>query len=170
MTTTCTIVDDILGRREGESSHNAARRLVAERDRLRRDLESAQDSLDEQHEVVVPHVAASLPEPDATNPDHLRWMAKLIRQDLDEYYKGSITPSANEPNDDWEMDYTPAELYKRADALDAARFAEREREQRIEAARTAFVIASGIATSATDGWIEAVVDALDALRGGGRGE
>ncbi|QSM00097.1 hypothetical protein SEA_CASHLINE_58 [Gordonia phage Cashline] len=29
----CTVVDEILGRRDGESSHNAARRVIAERDR-----------------------------------------------------------------------------------------------------------------------------------------
>ncbi|AVI03689.1 hypothetical protein SEA_CONFIDENCE_59 [Gordonia phage Confidence] len=29
----CSIVDEILGRRDGESSHNAARRVIAERDR-----------------------------------------------------------------------------------------------------------------------------------------
>lgn len=96
-----------------------------------------------------------LPEPDATNPDHLRFAAHIVDQVA--------------PNDS--MDSIC--LRAHAEHLEAERSAEREREQRIEAARTAFVMASGIATSATDGWMEAVVDALDAaglLRGGGRGE
>ena len=155
-------VGEILGQ-GADSLPTTARFIVAERDQLRRDLESLQDSLDEQHEVVVPHVAASLPEPDATNPDHVSFAAEIV---------GKTHPKAG----------YRAELNDIARRLDSEQAAEREREQRIEQAAEiacdASAEKSGESTwsKAPEWWKDAFRDAaraLDAaglLRGGGRGE
>lgn len=151
-------VGEILGQ-GADSLPTTARFIVAERDQLRRDLESVQDSLDEQHEVVVPHVAASLPEPDATNPDHVSFAAEIV---------GETHPKAG----------YRAELNDLARRLDAARSAERQREQRIEQAARAIL---DFENSQFDHQARVIPDiapidyarALDAaglLRGGGRGE
>ncbi|QDK02829.1 hypothetical protein SEA_SQUIDDLY_78 [Gordonia phage Squiddly] len=146
-------VGEILGQ-GADSLPTTARFIVAERDQLRHDLESLQDSLDEQQEVVVPSVAASLPEPDATNPDHLRFCADIL-----------------DP-----MDGAVDSIYlrARADRLDAARTAEREREQRIEqAARAVFGTVHFDDELVTLDLLRVAARALDAaglLRGGGRGE
>ncbi|MGW8936010.1 hypothetical protein [Gordonia terrae] len=158
-------VGEILGQ-GADSLPTTARLIVAERDRLRRDLESLQDSLDEQHEVVVPHAAASLPEPDATNPDHLRWAAEMI-----ETFSGwkNLSVRVRQRN------VLADELRAYADRLDAARSAEREREQRIEAAITAyFEAAHGSVPANVHSHVrrgmKAALDAAGLLRGGGRGE
>ncbi|UYL87817.1 hypothetical protein SEA_ONEDIRECTION_55 [Gordonia phage OneDirection] len=57
----CSIVDDILERQDGEGSHNAARRVVAERDHWRAEAEKART-------------------PDANNPEHLRSVADLLER------------------------------------------------------------------------------------------
>lgn len=156
-------VGEILGQ-GADSLPTTARFIVAERDQLRRDLESVQDSLDEQHEVVVPHVAASLPEPDATNPDHLRWCADIV--DL------------VAPNDALD----PIALRALADRLDAARTVEREREQRIEQAAQVMSEGAdrGVASMSWESMPDSIreqwrrnaraLDAAGLLRGGGRGE
>lgn len=94
---------------------------------------------------------ASLPEPDATNPNHLRWAAKMIE----------ITrPGGDSGIRGGQRNVLADGLRAEADRLDAAQSAEREREQRIEAARAAFKATSGIDTSPADGWMEAIVDTL----------
>ncbi|OCH79073.1 hypothetical protein A9310_24795 [Gordonia sp. UCD-TK1] len=165
-------VGEILGQ-GADSLPTTARFIVAERDQLRRDLESLQDSLDEQQEVVVPSVAASLPEPDATNPDHLRWAADVTERFVWAKNSGGYTAIA-----------VVSEMKSEADALDAARSAEREREQRIEAAAKSayehhegFVVRGDgkwqpwdqLSESLREGWRSTVV-AAGLLRGGGRGE
>ncbi|QYC53744.1 hypothetical protein SEA_LEROY_78 [Gordonia phage Leroy] len=57
----CSIVDDILERQDGEGSHNAARRVVAERDHWRAEAEKAHT-------------------PDASNPKDLRSVADLLER------------------------------------------------------------------------------------------
>lgn len=109
---------------------------------------------------------SALPEPDATNPDHLRWCADIV--DL------------VAPNDALD----PIALRSMADRLDATRSAEREREQRIEAAAKSayehhegFVVRGDgkwqpwdqLSESLREGWRSTVV-AAGLLRGGGRGE
>ncbi|QGJ87606.1 hypothetical protein SEA_FAITH5X5_52 [Gordonia phage Faith5x5] len=92
----------------------------------------------------------SLPEPDATNPDHLRFTAHIVDAYLGHLnFMNSVT------------------LRAEADRLDAARSAEREREQRIEAA--AKVLADFTFVADRDGAARAL-DAAGLLRGGGRGE
>ena len=99
---------------------------------------------------------SALPEPDATNPDHLRWCADIV--DL------------VAPNDALD----PIALRSMADRLDAARTAEREREQRIEqAARAVFGTVHFDDELVTLDLLRVAARALDAaglLRGGGRGE
>lgn len=91
----------------------------------------------------VDEAKSTLPEPDATNPVHLRFAADILDAYLAHFnFMNSLT------------------LRAEADRLDAARAAEREREQRIEAARAAFKATSGIDTSPADGWMEAIVDTL----------
>ena len=92
---------------------------------------------------------SALLEPDATNPEHLRWCADII--DL------------VAPNDALD----PIALRALADRLDAARSAEREREQHIEAA--AKVLADFTFVADRDDAARAL-DAAGLLRGGGRGE
>ncbi|QDP43682.1 hypothetical protein SEA_PHORBESPHLOWER_54 [Gordonia phage PhorbesPhlower] len=155
-------VGEILGQ-GADSLPTTARFIVAERDQLRRDLESVQDSLDEQHEVVVPHVAASLPEPDATNPDHLRFAAAVVFK-LSEAW-------AIKPEEPIHHPWTAEDIKSEADRLDAARSAERERERDIKAVATALADSHKLVNAqGWIGWAEVAVDALDALRGGGRGE
>ena len=93
-----------------------------------------------------------LPEPDATNPDHLRFAAHIVDQVA--------------PNDS--MDSIC--LRAHAEHLEAERSAEREREQRIEQA--ARVMAEKIyALNGSDGLdLARALDAAGLLRGGGRGE
>ena len=100
---------------------------------------------------------ASLPEPDATNPDHLRFAAHIVDAYLRHFnFMNSIT------------------LRAEADRLDAARSAEREREQRIEAAaRAVFGKVHFDDEPVTLDLLRVAARALDAaglLRGGGRGE
>ena len=96
----------------------------------------------------------SLPEPDVTNSDHLRFCADIL-----------------DP-----MDGAVDSIYlrARADRLDAARTAEREREQRIEqAARAVFGTVHFDDELVTLDLLRVAARALDAaglLRGGGRGE
>lgn len=101
--------------------------------------------------------AASLPEPDATNPDHWRFAANLI--------PGNWRLRSN--------DRAITSIFnEKADALDAARTVEREREQRIEQAAGAINNAYRT-TPWNDSASVAAALALDAaglLRGGGRGE
>ncbi|UUG69919.1 hypothetical protein SEA_MORKIE_58 [Gordonia phage Morkie] len=191
MSDACTILDDILGRRDGESSHNAARRVVAERDRLSllaasdpasHDLVNTNDSLrrDRDHwksecekarqrevEAAMLHdaevAAISLPEPDATNPDHLRFAAAVVFK-LSEAW-------AIKPEEPIHHPWTAEDIKSEADRLDAARSAERERERDIKAVATALADSHKLVNAqGWIGWAEVAVDALDALRGGGRGE
>ena len=98
-----------------------------------------------------------LPEPDATNPDHWRFAANLI--------PGNWRLRSN--------DRAITSIFnEKADALDAARTVEREREQRIEQAAGAINNAYRT-TPWNDSASVAAALALDAaglLRGGGRGE
>lgn len=97
----------------------------------------------------VDEAKSTLPEPDATNPNHLRWAADVTERFVWAENSGGYTAIT-----------VVSEMKSEADRLDAARTVEREREQRIEAARAAFKATSGIDTSPADGWIEAIVDAL----------
>lgn len=56
-------------------------------------------------------------------------------------------------------------IHTEADRLEAEAKEKSQRDREIEAGREAFEAASGIRTTPTDGWIEAVIDALDAVRG-----
>lgn len=103
---------------------------------------------------------SALPEPDATNPDHLRWCADIV--DL------------VAPNDALD----PIALRSMADRLDAARTVEREREQRIEQAARAildfensqFDHQAGVIPDIAPIDYARALDAAGLLRGGGRGE
>ncbi len=108
---------------------------------------------------------ASLPEPDATNPEHLRWAAEMI--EIFSAWK-NLSVRARQRN------VLADELRNEADRLDAARSAEREREQRIEqAARAVFGTVHFDDELVTLDLLRVAARALDAaglLRGGGRGE
>lgn len=98
---------------------------------------------------------SALPEPDATNPDHVSFAAEIV---------GETHPKAG----------YRAELNDLARRLDADRAAEREREQRIEqAARAVFGTVHFDDELVTLDLLRVAARALDAaglLRGGGRGE
>ena len=103
---------------------------------------------------------SALPEPDATNPEHWRFAANLI--------PGNWRLRSN--------DRAITSIFnEKADALDAARTVEREREQRIDTAITAyFEAAHGSVPANVHGDVrrgmKAALDAAGLLRGGGRGE
>ena len=117
----------------------------------------------------------SLPEPDATNPEHCKWAAQLLEAIVEDVPESEYEQVR-------EVDNTADRLRWRADRLDAARSAEREREQRIEEAAEivcdASAVLSGEATwnKAPDWWKDTfreaarALDAAGLLRGGGRGE
>ena len=116
-----------------------------------------------------------LPEPDATNPEHCKWAAQLLEAIVEDVPESEYEQVR-------EVDNTADRLRWRADRLDAARSAEREREQRIEEAAEivcdASAVLSGEATwnKAPDWWKDTfreaarALDAAGLLRGGGRGE
>ncbi|QDH92343.1 hypothetical protein SEA_SPOOKY_77 [Gordonia phage Spooky] len=90
----------------------------------------------------------SLPEPDATNPDHLRWAAKMIE---------IARPGGDSGIRGGQRNVLADGLRAEADRLDAAQSAEREREQRIEA--VAKVLADFTFTSERDRAARALEDA-----------
>lgn len=114
------------------------------------------------------HIAeseASLPEPDRLNPYHLRWAAEVTDQFVWTENSGGYTAIT-----------VVSEMRSEADRLDAARSAEGEREQRIEAAKGLYeregwsgcdgLSWDRLSPATRDGWIYAA----GLLRGGGRGE
>ena len=104
----------------------------------------------------VDEAKSTLPEPDATNPDHLRWTAKMIE---------TARPGGDDEIRGRQWNVLADKLRAEADRLDAARAAEREREKRIaEAAR---VLADFTLTSDLDRAARALEDA-GLLRGGVR--
>ena len=107
---------------------------------------------------------SALPEPDATNTVHLRFAADVV-EDVPDF-----AWSLEVGRDD--VGFT---LRAEADRLDAARTVEREREQRIDTAITAyFEAAHGSVPANVHGDVrrgmKAALDAAGLLRGGGRGE
>ncbi len=91
---------------------------------------------------------ASLPEPDATNPNHLRWAAKMIE---------IARPGGDSGIRGGQRNVLADGLRAEADRLDAAQSDEREREQRIEA--VAKVLADFTFTSERDTAARALEDA-----------
>lgn len=91
--------------------------------------------------------------PEATRPAHLRFAATIIEQT-------AVPKDHGGDGDDQER--TARQLRDEADRVEAdkALIQQAARDRRIHTARTAFKSVSGINTSPTDGWIEAVVDAL----------
>ncbi|UYL87907.1 hypothetical protein SEA_MALISHA_78 [Gordonia phage Malisha] len=160
------------------NAYNAVRRLVAERDQLRQDLAAHADPYSERNQAASAWMAiskhpligdistlpergtyaesvrarlneiaanTSLPEPDATNPDHWRFAARLA-----DYMAKNDSGLADEQA-------VVRYMLHEADRLDAARSAEREREQRIEA--VAKVLADFTFTSERDRAARALEDA-----------
>ena len=102
-------------------------------------------------------VAAALPDPDAQNPEHLRWAADFLALCGVRDGKARVTNDFGRA-----LAHSGNSLIERAQRLEAAQSATTRRDREIEAAREAFTAASGIDTSPTDGWIEAAIAALDA--------
>ncbi|UXE05029.1 hypothetical protein SEA_LTON_56 [Gordonia phage Lton] len=91
----CSIVDDILERQDGEGSHNAARRVVAERDHWRAEAEKART-------------------PDAGNPKDLRSVADLLERVINVRRSPNTCPDLRAAADRLESEATADDAVEKA--------------------------------------------------------